>query len=188
MEFKELKASVEAILFAGGEPVNIERIAEVLEIDPETAEKLCVSLGDDYDERASAIKVVRVDNSFQLSTRKEYGEIVRRAFEIKRNTPLSQAAFEVLAVIAYNQPVTKAFVEQVRGVNCDGVVNSLVSKGLVEERGRLELPGRPLLYGTTSEFLRCFGLTSLERLPSVDEQKDENNITFEGLVQNGDAQ
>ena len=182
MEFKELKASVEAILFAGGEPVNIDRIAQVLEIDEETAEKLCQSLGDEYDERGSAIRVVRIANSFQLATRKEYGETVRRAFEIKRNTPLSQAAFEVLAVIAYNQPVTKAFIEQVRGVNCDGVVNSLVSKGLVEERGRLELPGRPLLYGTTSEFLRCFGLTSIDRLPPVEEKKDETEITFESLA------
>ena len=187
MEFKELKASIEAVLFAGGEPVHIERLAEVLEIDEETVEKLCVSLGDEYDERESAIKVVRVGNSFQLSTRKQYGDIIRQTFEIKRNTPLSQAAFEVLAVIAYNQPVTKAFIEQVRGVNCDGVVNSLVSKGLVEERGRLELPGRPLLYGTTSEFLRCFGLTSLAHLPPV-EEKNEQEITFENFAEVGDAQ
>ena len=90
---------------------------------------------------------------------------MRDALELKRNTPLSQAAMEVLAVVAYNQPVTKAFVEQVRGVDCSGVIGSLVQKGLLEERGRMELPGRPLLYGTTENFLRCFGLSSIGELP-----------------------
>jgi len=184
MEFKEIKASIEAVLFAGGEPVQIQKLSQLLNIDEETVEKLCISLGDDYDERQSAIRVVKIDDSFQLSTRREYGDLVREAFEVKRNTPLSQAAMEVLAVVAYNQPVTKAFIEQVRGVNCDGVVNSLVSKGLVEEKGRLELPGRPLLYGTTGEFLRVFGVSSLEMLPKIPEKTEDGEITFEEYADN----
>ena len=93
--------------------------------------------------------------------------------DLRRNTPLSQAALEVLAVIAYNQPVTKAFVEQVRGVDCSGVIGSLCAKDLIEEKGRLELPGRPLLYGTTENFLRCFNITDLEELPPLPEEKQE---------------
>lgn len=182
MEFGKIKRSIEAILFAGGEPVSVQKLSQILDIDEETVEKLCVFLGDEYDERESAVRVVRIENSFQLSTRKEYGDLIRRAFEVKRNAPLSQAAMEVLAVISYNQPVTKAFIEQVRGVNCDGVVNSLVSKGLVEEKGRLELPGRPLLYGTTGEFLRVFGIPSLDMLPPIPEKNENGEITFDQYV------
>ena len=110
-----------------------------------------------------------------MISNKEYAPQIRTVMDLRRNTPLSQAALEVLAVVAYNQPVTKAFVEQVRGVDCSGVIGSLTSKDLIEEKGRLELPGRPLLYGTTENFLRCFNLQSLEDLPPLpeDEKKDE---------------
>ena len=110
-----------------------------------------------------------------MCSKKEYGEYIRRVMDIKRNAPLSQAAMEVLAVIAYNQPVTKAFIEQVRGVDCSGVVGSLASKGLIEEKGRLELPGRPLLYGTTDNFLRCFQIESLDELPVPVNQEEIGN-------------
>ena len=110
---------------------------------------------------------------------KEYAPQIRTVMDLRRNTPLSQAALEVLAVVAYNQPVTKAFVEQVRGVDCSGVIGSLTAKGLVEEKGRLELPGRPLLYGTTENFLRCFNISSIDELPPLpendEESKDEEN-------------
>ena len=109
-----------------------------------------------------------------MITRSDYSEYVRRVLEVKKNAPLSQAAFEVLAVVAYNQPVTKAFVEQVRGVDCSGVVNTLCQKGLLEEKGRLDLPGRPLLYGTTDEFLRCFSVSSLDELPSLPHDDNES--------------
>jgi len=99
---------------------------------------------------------------------------VRKVMDMKKNTPLSQAAMEVLAVVAYNQPVTKAFVEQVRGVDCSGVIGSLCQKGLIEEKGRLELPGRPLLYGTTDHFLRCFSIETLDGLPKLPEKKEDN--------------
>ncbi|MBQ1183187.1 MAG: SMC-Scp complex subunit ScpB, partial [Clostridia bacterium] len=118
-----------------------------------------------------------LDFSYQLCTRKEFAENIRAVLDLRRKAPLSQAALEVLAVIAYNQPVTKAYVEQVRGVDCSGVVSTLVEKGLLEEKGRLELPGRPLLYGTTANFLRCFGLKNLDELPDVpsDETVEDAN-------------
>ncbi|MEG1437114.1 MAG: SMC-Scp complex subunit ScpB, partial [Oscillospiraceae bacterium] len=108
-----------------------------------------------------------------LCTRTEFAQQVRSVLDIRRNTPLSQAAFEVLAVVAYNQPVTKSFVEQVRGVDCSGVMASLSQKGLIEEKGRLDLPGRPLIYGTTPEFLRCFCISSLDELPPLPNSETE---------------
>lgn len=105
-----------------------------------------------------------------MVTRAEYAQVIQKALEVKNNTPLSQAALEVLAIIAYNQPVTKSFIEQVRGVDSGSVVNSLVAKGLVEEQGRLEIPGRPISYGTTEHFLRCFGMKNIEALPKLPQQ------------------
>jgi segregation and condensation protein B len=167
MTINEMIPAFEAILFASGEPVEMERFCEVFEIDDETVEKVMDMLSDRLEKQQSAVKLVRLDFSYQLCTKKEYAEYIRSVLDLRRRTPLSQAALEVLAVIAYNQPVTKAYVEQVRGVDCSGVVSTLVEKNLLEEKGRLELPGRPLLYGTTANFLRCFGLSSLDDLPEV---------------------
>jgi segregation and condensation protein B len=118
---------------------------------------------------------------------KDYAPQIRTVMDLRRNTPLSQAALEVLAVVAYNQPVTKAFVEQVRGVDCSGVIGSLTTKGLVEEKGRLELPGRPLLYGTTEHFLRCFNIASLDELPPLPED-GEKKEEEEAEEESGDVQ
>lgn len=177
MTVNEMIPAFEAILFAAGEPVEIEKFSEIFEIDNETVESIMDMLSDKLDESGSAIKLVRLDFSYQLCTRKEYAENIRAVLDLRRKAPLSQAALEVLAVIAYNQPVTKAYVEQVRGVDCSGVVSTLVEKGLLEEKGRLELPGRPLLYGTTANFLRCFGLKNLDELPDVpsDETVEDAN-------------
>lgn len=177
MTVNEMIPAFEAILFAAGEPVEIEKFSEIFEIDSETVENIMDMLSVKLDESGSAIKLVRLDFCYQLCTRKEYAENIRAVLDLRRKAPLSQAALEVLAVIAYNQPVTKAYVEQVRGVDCSGVVSTLVEKGLLEEKGRLELPGRPLLYGTTANFLRCFGLKSLDELPDVpsDETVEDAN-------------
>ena len=140
-----------------------------------------------YDDTNSGIKVVKMDKKYQICTRKEYAEQVRDILDMKRNAPLSQAAFEVLAVVAYNQPITKAYIEQVRGVDCSGVVSTLCQKGLIEEVGRLELPGRPLIYGTTAEFLKCFCINSLDDLPDIPElnekpiEEQEAEIEFEKM-------
>lgn len=168
-------AAIEAILFASGASVEASRIAEALEISEKQAIEYAEALIEEYKAADRGITILRLDNSFQMISNKEYARQIRTVMDLRRNTPLSQAALEVLAVVAYNQPVTKAFVEQVRGVDCSGVIGSLTSKDLIEEKGRLELPGRPLLYGTTENFLRCFNLQSLDDLPPLpeDEKKDE---------------
>lgn len=180
MNIKELVAACEAVLFASGEPVSLMRICDIFGIDEETAIGVLNMLSDRLVNTDSGIKLLKLDNAYQLCSREEYVEYIRTALDQRRKVPLSQAAFEVLAVIAYNQPVTKAYVEQVRGVDCSGVVSTLVEKGLLEEKGRLELPGRPLLYGTTDNFLRCFSLKSLDDLPEI--PADEDNADENGQV------
>ena len=167
MEIKEYQAAIEAVLFASGEPVAATRLAEVLELDLETAVRLADDWLQDVNTRGGGLLAVRLGDKYQLCTNKTYAGYVRRAMDIRRNTPLSQAAMEVLAIVAYNQPVTRAFVEQIRGVDSSSAVNSLVVRDLVEEAGRLELPGRPIAYRTTANFLRCFGLQSLDDLPDI---------------------
>ena len=175
MEIKKYMAAIEAVLFASGEPVERSRLAEVLEIDEATAGKFADDLMNDYNTRGGGIMMVKLDNAYQLCSNRDYADYVRKAMEIRRNTPLSQAAMEVLAIVAYNQPVTRAYVEQVRGVDCSAVMQNLVAKSLIEEKGRLELPGRPLLYGTTKDFLRCFGVSSLEELPPLPQMEVAEN-------------
>lgn len=173
---KELQAAAEAILFSVGEPIELERIAAALEIETESTEQLLMNLSASLDERDSGICLLKLGSKYQLSSRAQFAPQIRSVLEVKRNAPLSQAAFEVLAVIAYNQPVTKSFVEQVRGVDCSGVIATLCQKKLIEEKGRLDLPGRPLLYGTTSEFLRCFSVSTLEELPELPNHDAEQSI------------
>lgn len=170
-----IKSAIEAILFASGSPVELSRIANALEISEKQAEEQISVLIDDYNSAQRGITIIKLKDSYQMVSVKEYAPQIRTIMDLRRNSPLSQAALEVLAVVAYNQPVTKAFVEQVRGVDCSGVIGSLTLKGLVEEKGRLELPGRPLLYGTTESFLRCFNISSLEELPPLPENDEESN-------------
>ena len=167
-------ARLEAMLFACGDPVEASRLADVLELDVESVTKMLSCLSDTYEERNSGLRLIRVDGKYQICTREEYGDDVRKLLEIKKNTPLSQAAFEVLAIIAYNKTVTKRFFEQIRCVDCSGSISNLVQKGLIEEKGRLDLPGRPLVYGTTDRFLRCFSLSSLDDLPDLPNHEEEN--------------
>lgn len=168
-----MRAAAEAILFAAGEPVEVAKIAQALDIETEDAETVLRSCAEQLDERESGICLLKLGEKYQLCTRQEYAENIRSVLDMKRNVPLSSAAFEVLAVVAYNQPVTKAYVEQVRGVDCSGVISTLCQKGLVEEKGRLDLPGRPLLYGTTPEFLKCFCIESLSDLPELPDHDEE---------------
>ncbi len=172
LQLEQYEKIAEAILFAGGEPVDQKTIAMSMEMDEEAAVAVLESLKEKYDKFESSVEIKRFDNQWQLCTKKDYEQYIRNAFEIKRNAPLSQAALEVLAIIAYNQPVTKAFAEQVRGVDCSGVVSNLVDKGLIEEAGRLELPGRPIAYKTTPLFLRSFGMESLEELPPIADEAE----------------
>ncbi len=166
--------------------MELQRIAQVLGMRTYVIEEAIQKMQEKYNTKDSGIHLLFLGDSAQFTTNPAFIEPVRGVLDLKRNTPLSQAALEVLAVVAYNQPVTKAFVEQVRGVDCSGVIGSLVQKGLLEERGRLELPGRPLLYGTTENFLRCFQLTSIDDLPPPDggeASEDDEEPSPEGPMQ-----
>ena len=173
MNQEKTVATLEAVLFASGEPITIDRLADVFELPPEKVEEYIRLLSERLKKRESGMKLLRLSNAYQLATKEEYEDYIRRAMDLRRRIPLSAAALEVLAVVAYNQPVTKSFVEQVRGVDCSGVIATLTEKELIEERGRLELPGRPLLYGTTKNFLRCFSISDLSDLPPLPKEKME---------------
>ena len=188
MEINNNLNILESILFACGEPVEIERIAEVMELDESVIITLADNLADTYEQRKAGFKLIKLDNKIQLCSRADYFDYVRKILELRRNAPLSQAAFEVLAVIAYNQPVTKSVVEQVRGVDCSGVIYSLCEKGLIEEKGRLELPGRPLVYGTTDDFLRCFSMRSLGDLPPLPEKENDEENTADEVAQSSETE
>lgn len=183
-----LIARLEAMLFSAGDPVEASKLAEILDIDVETVIKILAHLGDLYEAENRGIQLIRIDGKYQLCTKEEYADDVRALLEIKKNTPLSQAAFEVLAIISYNKNVTKSFIEQIRGVDCSGSINNLIQKGLIEEKGRLDLPGRPLVYGVTDRFLRCFSINSLDDLPdlpSADEKAKSSGQT--SLFENQNA-
>ena len=177
MTNEQLRAACEAIVFSSGEPIEASRIAQALEVDIDSVTGALWELQRILDERKSGVCLLRLGSKYQLCSRIEYAQQVRSVLDIKKNAPLSAAALEVLAVVAYNQPVTKAYVEQVRGVDCSGVISTLCQKGLVEEKGRLDLPGRPLLYGTTPEFLKCFCIESLSELPELPEREEKEQET-----------
>lgn len=181
---KELQNTLEAVLFAVGEPIEIERLSQALQVDELLLGQVLENLRAAYDEHDGGLCILKLDDKYQICSRKQYADQIRSVLEIKRNAPLSQAAFEVLAIIAYNQPVTKAFVEQIRGVDCSAVISTLTQRELIEEKGRLDLPGRPLIYGTTPNFLRCFSLSSLDDLPSVPEKEGENKENEEKTEEN----
>lgn len=163
---EELEACLEALLFAAGEPLSAERIAQALEIDMFTFQKTVSALAERLAERGG-LEIACFEDRYQLVTKDFTAKSVRRGLEINRDIPLSAAAFEVLAITAYRQPVTKSYIEQVRGVDCSAVIANLVQKCLICEKGRLDLPGRPLIYGTTDNFLRCFNINSIEELPDI---------------------
>jgi segregation and condensation protein B len=163
----KMASIAEAVLFACGEPVPSERLSEVLGTDEKELPDIIRALNDRYDEAGSALHIALLGKSWQICTRKEFAPYIRAAMENKKGAPLSNAALEVLTIVAYNQPVTKGFIEHVRGIDSSSVVNTLVERELLEEAGRLEVPGKPVAYRTTENFLRCFELTSLGDLPPL---------------------
>ena len=166
-EMKEIEAAVEGILFASGEPVGIDRVCVALDLDKPTAELVLQRLQDYYSYERRGIRLLKMDDSYQLCSAPEYGDQIRRAFEIRKPAKLSQPALEVLTIIAYYQPTTRAYVDQVRGVDSSYTMGLLQERKLIEECGRLQVPGRPRLYRTTQAFLRAFHLDSLEDLPQL---------------------
>ena len=166
-EMKETEAAVEGILFASGEPVHIDRICLAAELDRPTAELVLQKLMDYYSFERRGMRLLRLEDSWQLCSAPEYADVIRRAFEIRKPAKLSQPALEVLTIIAYYQPTTRAYVDQIRGVDSSYTVGLLLDRHLIEECGRLQVPGRPRLYRTTKAFLRAFHLNSLEDLPEM---------------------
>lgn len=167
MDLKEIESAMEGILFAAGEPVGVERICLALEIDRATADAVAQKLMDAYSYERRGIRLIKLDSSYQLCSAPEYAELIRKTFESRRPAKLSPPALEVLSVIAYYQPTTRAYVDQIRGVDSSYTVSLLLDRELIEECGRLAVPGRPILYRTTTTFLRSFGLSSLEELPGT---------------------
>lgn len=171
------KAIIEGLLFASGDSIPLKRLAEVLEMTEAKTSGILSEMMEEFnsnDERG--IHIIRLEDSYQLCTKREYYDYIHLLKERNRRSALTNAGLEVLSVVAYNQPVTRSAIEFIRGVNSDGPLNNLVAAGLVREMGRLDAPGRPILFGTTEEFLRCFNLSSLSELPDIDKE-----YSFEGL-------
>lgn len=173
MELKELECTVEGILFAAGDPVPVERMAATLEQDVETVDSVCRRLADEYRYQRRGICLVRTEHSWQMCTAPEYADPIRKTLEHRKPPKLSQTALEVLAIVAYFQPVTRAYIEQIRGVDSSYTVGILLERKLIEEAGRLAVPGRPMQFRTTHHFLRTFGLTSLDELPELPSASQE---------------
>lgn len=175
MDLKTLKAAIEAILFAHAEPLSSGKLADILEAEQPLIEKLLLSLRDECENEGRGIQLIQLEGSWQFATKSEHGDAVKKALDTRRNTPLTSAALEVLAIIAYNQPVTRSFIEQVRGVDSTSTVANLAEKGLIIEAGRLDLPGKPIAFKTTDAFLRSFGISSLNELPPLHQEEVQSN-------------
>lgn len=168
MEPEEIKRAIEAILFAAGEPVGAQRLALSIGAGVDQVTEAARMLMDTYSFERRGMRIICLEDAYQMVSAQDMSDYITRALETRKPPKLSASALETLTVIAYYQPCTKAFVEQIRGVDSSYTVSALVNKKLIEERGRLNVPGRPILYGTTADFLRTFGLSSLDELPEVD--------------------
>ena len=187
MDKKEMEAAVESILFASGEPVNIERICVALAIDRPTAERILQGLMDYYAYERRGMRLLKIEDCWQLCSAPDYAEAIRRAFEIRKPAKLSQPALEVLTIIAYYQPVTRAYVDQIRGVDSSYTMSLLIDSGMIEECGRLQVPGRPRQYRTTKQFLRSFHLSSLDELPAMPDMGNDGQMRLNEVGEVVDA-
>lgn len=168
MEISELQRIIEAILFAAGERVEIARLAATLEVDESDIEKAVEALADELAYERRGIRVIRLDRGYQMVSSGEMADYITKALETRKPPKLSSSQLETLTIVAYYQPATKAMVEQIRGVDSSYSIGALLNKKLIEEAGRLNVPGRPILYRTTPDFLRTFGIRSLEELPAIE--------------------
>ena len=180
MDSKEVESAIEAILFASGEPVKISRIADVLGVAFDEVELAGDRLRDNYSTARRGIRLVRMEDALQLCSAPEYADYIRKALETRKPPQLSQPALEVLSIVAYFGPVTRAYIEQIRGVDSSHTVSILQERELIESCGRLDAPGRPMLFRTTHVFLRTFGIESLKELPELP-YVDGKNVEKEGI-------
>ena len=175
MEFSKEQSIIEAMLFAAGREVTVKEITNVLELGAEDIDKIILNMKAEYEARNSGIEIIKVNDSYQLCTRKEFYEYIYPLFDNRAKPNISNAALETLSIIAYNPNVTRAEIEAIRGVNADGTVYKLLEFDLIEESGKLDAPGRPTMYKVTNKFMKMFGISSLEELPELPRYKlDEN--------------
>ena len=174
MELKLAEAAIEAVLFTMGESVEVSKLAAAIDHDEDTTRKIVHNMMDKYEAEDRGIKIIELENAFQLCTKQEYYENLIKVASQPRKYALSDVLLETLSIIAYKQPITKMEIEKIRGVSSDHAVNKLVEFGLAKELGRLDAPGKPILFATTEEFLRNFGIESLEDLPVVNPEKIED--------------
>ena len=189
MEENKLLYALEAILFASGDPVPADRLCAALDIERPALDELFFKLSGEYDRMNRGIRLIRLGDKLQMVSRPEYSAFIRAALESGKAPMLSPAAMEVLAIIAYKQPVTRAYIEQVRGVDSSYTISSLLDKGMIENCGRLDVPGRPALYRTSEKFLRSFVLTSVEQLPYIegfDLGEPDGQMTLDSLEADGE--
>ncbi len=188
MNIKTIESIVEGVLFASGDAISVEKLSDIVDVDTKTLCSIINNLSDRYDSEKRGIMIIQLEDSFQMCTRPDYFEYISRLAESKKSQTLSNAAIEVLSIIAYRQPVTRTAIEQIRGVSSDTIVSRLVERGLVKEVGRLDAPGRPMLFSTTEEFLRCFNITALSELPDYDEiRKNAEIVSGEQVIKDIDT-
>lgn len=177
MEEREIQSIIEALLFIWGDPLSIRDISKILELEENKTREILDKMIDEFDFNRRGLKIIRIKDNYQLCTRPEHYQWIRKLSQEKISKSLSTAALETLSIIAYRQPITKNEIEGIRGVRCDKSIETLLNRNLIEEKGRLERTGRPIIYGTTMEFLRYFGLESLDKLPSLKDFEVEDHET-----------
>ncbi|MEK6677848.1 MAG: SMC-Scp complex subunit ScpB [Nitrospirota bacterium] len=191
MDDKEIKAIIEALIFVSGEPITLNRIRDVIEgVDKKTLERLASELKDEFNREHSGLQLVEIANGYQLTTRSEYANWIKKLNKIKVSTKLSKPAMETLAIIAYKQPIIKPEVEKIRGVDSGGVIKTLLERKLIKIIGRMDIVGKPMMYGTTSEFLQYFGLKDLTDLPTLREFQElkEEEVPVTASAETSDNQ
>lgn len=181
MEISTMESIIESLIFSYGDALPLDKICEILELDRKTARNLIKNMMDNYNKSNRGIIIRELNDKYQMCSKPDYFEYVSKLYQIRQKQALSQAAYEVLSIIAYNQPLTKAKIEQIRGVNSDSAVTRLLERNLIREAGKLDAPGRPRLYETTDEFLKCFGFKSIRDLPLLDIE-DLSQLNLEELL------
>lgn len=192
MELEKIEAIIEAVLFTMGESVEVDKLAAAIEHDVDTTKKIVHNMMDKYQAENRGVKIIELENAFQMCTKPEYYEQLIKVASQPRKYVLTDVLLETLSIIAYKQPITKMEIEKIRGVSSDHAVNKLVEYGLAKELGRLDAPGRPMLFGTTEDFLRSFGVQSIDELPIITEElveqfKDEAEMEVNAKPIDGDA-
>ena len=185
MSFSKEQSIIEAMLFAAGREVNIKELMNVLELSKDDIDKIVLNMKAQYEENNSGLEILKVDDNYQICTKKEYYEYIYPLFDNRSKPNISNAALETLSIIAYNPRITRAEIEAIRGVSADGCIYKLLEYGLIEEAGKADLPGKPMTYKTTSEFLKMFGYSSLNDLPELPKYKLDSNrqIVIDELVE-----